>query len=348
MYGNDTYPASRRIYSRPYPCYFQHLYDKPIDKEMAEFREALHSIGEDLLGKPFHWSLDTDFSAVQWFSPPYWNEDKVTELRRARNKMKASLPLEAQIALDAIVGHIAQAKIMVPVPGKHNTVQRQTPYDVSLLAKNFKVLWQHDIMLDARLTYAEDMFFHSDTMMKDDFHHRTSANLAASLDWMAQPENAKRVALMFLYSRLAQHYGEVDPHSFAFAQKVAAELDGGGRAAVTGKLRSLPASYYAESFGAKQPLHRAFLEAASMRVAPLLTSLKETFVRGIGLDSADERDNNTGGLVNAAALAASAEAIVDDYLRLADGSWAKAQRELVLARAAQKAPVVPAPAPLAP
>lgn len=348
MYGNDTYPASRRIYSRPYPCYFQHLYDKPIDKEMAEFREALHSIGEDLLGKPFDWNLDVDFRASQWFSPPFWNENKVTELTSARNKMKASLPMEAQIALDAIIGHIAQAKVLEPVPGKHNSFQRQTPYDTALLAKNFKVLWQHDIMLDARLTQAEEMFFYSDRLANDDFHYRAPANLAASLDWVAQPENAKRVALMFLYSRLAQHYGEVDPRSFAFAQKVAAELDGGGRAAVIEKLRSLPASYYAETAGAKKPLHVSFFEAAYMRVAPFIAPLKNIFIRETGADYADGRDNNRGGLVNAAALAASAQTMADDYLRLADGSWAKAQRELVLANVVHKAPAVPVPAPLAP
>jgi hypothetical protein len=132
------------------------------------------------------------------------------------------------------------------------------------------------------------------------YHYdREPERLAATLAWMARPVNAHRVARGFLYSRLAQHFGETGPVGLDVARKVAVELDNGAGFSVIATLRDSPDDYV---FG---------VQVSSPGV------LGRVFGRGAAAQRHD--------ILNRESLAATAERIVDDYHRLKTGKWATMQ-----------------------
>jgi hypothetical protein len=83
MYGNDTYPDSRRIYSRPYACYFRYQKNGQASNNLSEFKESLHSLGERLIGGSFSTCCDMEKVQMQ-FLPGVFDKEKVVNLQQLR------------------------------------------------------------------------------------------------------------------------------------------------------------------------------------------------------------------------------------------------------------------------
>lgn len=317
IYGNVTYPDSRRMRSRPYGTYYSPYKDS--DVAMKTLRSTLHDVGEALIGKPFYVCCDIDKLQLRpaYFSTPFWNEERVIELG-SRKDLRQGMPPDVIQALDNIIVQCTRYRDKV---AREHTLT-SNPYDVPALIRDFKVLWQHDVMIDPRFTHAEELFFcqkedsisdhfdYSHYKEKDSFGREACGRLKATLQWMAQPDNAERLAVLFLYSRLSQHFGEQNDRSLLFARMVASDIDGLGGDAISERLRSVPEAYWRSSVGTTAVLDKK------------------------------------GGLAN------SAQAMTADYLRLRDGSWATAelekirQLEQVVKPVVEPAPVsVPAPTP---
>lgn len=306
MYGNDNYPHSRRIWSRPFSG-FHHRDDAP-DRAVMKLREALHEIGKELIGEPFHPCCDLGYEdprAPRWFSPSSWRERDVTQNADVARAYARTLPADAGPALLAVVDQIVRGEATEPVPGKSNHIRRVHPHDVPRLLVDIQNFWHGSLLDDARVTHAEELFFYTaDTAASSMYHYdREPQRLAATLAWMARPANADRVARGFLYSRLAQHFGETNGVGLTVAKKVSAELDNGGVYNVIATLRESPDDYV---FGAQD---------TSSGV------LGRLFARGAAAQRHD--------ILNRESLADTAERITDDYHRLKSGKWAARQLEML-------------------
>ena len=316
MYGNDNYPHSRRIWSRPFSG-FHHRDDAP-DRAVMTMREAVHEIGKELIGEPFHACADIHYEHPRWprsFSPTSWRERDLIDNCPAAQAYARTLPSDSGPSLLAVVDQVVRGATMEPVPGQHNTVRRVHPYDMPRLPIDIQNFWHGSLLDDARITHVEELFFYTgDTPASAMYHYdREPDRLAATLSWMARPVNGHRVACGFIYSRLAQHYGETGTIGHEVARKVVADLDNGDGYRVITTLRESPDDYV---FGAQSP-------------SP--TGLGRLFGRGA---SAQRHD-----ILNRESLADTAGRIVDDYHRLKTGKWAAMQLDRL------SAPKLPAAAP---
>lgn len=221
MYGNRTYPFSRRIYSRPHACYFSHLYKTQDEKDLNALKEILFDVGTSIVGAPFRYCCDLDYLPER--TPYYFSQhkQKLSDLTKsdAYKKYLNGLPIDAATAVETIAGHINQKSMI----------------DACKIKPDLLSLWESDIMIDPRLATAEDIFFHAGHDRPFYYNDRLSFSglidreaFEATLNWMAKPKNAERIALMFLYSRLAQHFGETNPSSFTFAKLVDERLRASG------------------------------------------------------------------------------------------------------------------------
>ncbi|MDE2029946.1 MAG: hypothetical protein KGI97_05200 [Alphaproteobacteria bacterium] len=309
-YGTKTYPQSRRMYSTPYPCYQQRLLPSEEAKSIAIFKDALAEIGENLIGAPFNYCFDMDKFLAPYFSPSMHNEDTVIAFSgtKAYQAYKSTLSPEGREALDFITTHIAahKASKTYGTPSQDNVIpiNHKHPYDTQKLAKAFKNLWKDDILLDPRLTQAEEFFFcapQSTDPAKDNrmLPYTDEDRYRASLEWMIAPKNAQQIALMFLYSRLAQHYGETDSRSLKIAKNVAALIENGKENDVIDTLMHSPRRYWLQAQAAGKGALHLFRLAFTILAAPKIR-------KPVG-------------------LALSAANMIKDYKRLRDGSWATNQ-----------------------
>lgn len=302
MYGNDNYPHSRRIWSRPFSVF--HNRDDAPDHAVMKLREALHEIGKALIGEPFHPCADLHYEHPRWprhLCPTRWHESDVTNNAAAAQAYARTLPSDAGPSLLAVVEQIVRGEAMEPVPGQYNTVRRVHPYDMPRLITDIQNFWHGSLLDDVRITHAEELFFYTgDTAASAMYHYdREPDRLAATLSWMANPVNGHRVACGFIYSRLAQHFGETGAIGHEVARKVVADLDEGNGYRVIATLRESPDDYV---FGAQ--------ETSS-------AGLGRLFGRGAAMQRHD--------ILNRESLAATAQRIVDDYYRLKTGQWATMQ-----------------------
>lgn len=221
IYGNRTYPFSNRIYSRPHACYFRHLYKTQDEKDLNALKEILFDVGTCIVGAPFRYCCDLDYLPER--TPHYFShhKQKLSDLTKsdAYKKYLNGLPSDAAATVETIAGHINQKSMI----------------DACKIKPDLLSLWESDIMIDPRLATAEDIFFHAGHDRPFYYSEHLSSSILtcresfeATLNWMAKPENAKRIALMFLYSRLAQHFGETNPSSLAFAKLVDERLRASG------------------------------------------------------------------------------------------------------------------------
>jgi hypothetical protein len=310
IYGSHTYPESRRTFSRPYAAYFRRLCFTENEKAVAAFREALHEIGKEFIGLPHDWRTDVDRHLPRHFMPVFWHEDTVASMVETPNyhAYRKTLSEEGRGALDTIVRAVKKNK----EDNKKRSDDQYIPYDVAGLTPVFKALWQADWLIDPRLTSMEELFFcvgdDSASLMekKSRYIPNDEGVFEASLEWAAMAENAKRIAHAFLYSRLAQHYGETDPDSLSVVQKVEALIDKGGEVNVIATLRNAPETYMKQS-------------VIEERREGFFTECWRVLCRKISPQQPQQKEML---LPRVLGLAESASAIVADYKRLRDGRWA--------------------------
>ena len=303
IYGNETYPTSRRIHSRPHDNWGGEPTGSEENDQLDKFKQALFELGDTLIGSPFEYCCDVDRFPTPSFLPTFWHEDAITAFQGTAGyiKYRQSLPAGSGQALDKIVTQVVDKRNSKERRGDYITFSR--PYGVPELQRAFKDLWQDDIFIDARLYHTEKLFFcAANDIHRMSFGYHETSRLEATLEWMAEPENARRLALMFLYSRLAQHYGERDPRSFMIATSVAGQIGAACEKNVIQTLSYHPLSYIAPASvvgQVREGIARLFPSASSRMLKPEVQ--------------------------NPAGLRQSASAMVADYKRLCDGSWAKQQ-----------------------
>lgn len=77
-------------------------------------------------------------------------------------------------------------------------------------------LWAQEPLLDARCAEAERLIYNRGPAKAEEYYSRNPAMAA----FMAVAENRRRVAEMFAFSHLAQHYNPALPHTMAIARRV--------------------------------------------------------------------------------------------------------------------------------
>jgi hypothetical protein len=335
-YVNEIYPASNRLYSRPYACYLRHLLETEKAKEQSMFCEALYNIGKELIGGPAEYCCDLDKFIPESIHPPFWHERTVIELEIGREEYKRTLSAKGQRAVDNIISQVKDCNDF-PRRGYASGLKRNNSYDVHALKQDFLTLWEEDIMMDARIAHAEELFAREADDATENIYYvmsnTGSTRLEATLDWMARPQNSENVALMFLYSRISQHFGEVNPGSFEFARRIARDIDSSKKKQVIDRLTYNPEGYYN---GENLSIKGAFRKA--------LHPVVHAFSQNSSLER-ECREENKSGLINAKDLADGARQIVNDYLSLRSGSWAETEKLVFLLKEMAKKSVSPSPAP---
>ncbi len=299
-YVNEVYPNARRMWSRPYSVY-HHINRSP----RFAFEDALFNMGKDLVGHPFQTSLDLEAYLPRWATTPHWNHDRIAAFSQTddyqvwlqdRSPQAASAANFITASLRDISSYYAA---------------RQNVY--AGLREPFLSFWQDEPMLDPRLALAEELFVSCKTdgslraLQFDD-----EERLATSLNWMARPENARRIGQMFLYSRLAQHFGETDPASFTFSNAVMHDIVAGSAAQLIRRLQQNPVGYFQEKTGGA-PTDTTDLSCVCRGMLSLRNAWQSAqFFVGI-----------SHGILNAGSLARTAGTIVSDFERLHSGMWAK-------------------------
>lgn len=292
------------MWSRSFSSYDRDAASDQDDPRLRALRNDLHRIGESFLGGPFHVCCDVNYKDERrgnYFSPPFWEERDICQSKAAVITVPWLADDAMAHAIRDIVGQIKQSSVFEDVPGQRNTIRRVVPYDMSRLTQSFLNLWDMDFMLDPRLTQAEEIFFCQKDDAVDGFRYDDEKpRLAATLAWMQQPANAQRLAFSFLYSRLAQHYGEYNPTSVTVTKNVVRAIDRGR--SVTSMLERDPFSL------------TMLQEQTEEETSPLAFMFKP---RAIPQDS----------IVAHKLLVESAPQMVTDYRRLCNGSWAREQME---------------------
>lgn len=297
VYINTTYPESRRVYSRPFQCFHHKISDRV---GLREFKEVLHDVGMDLIGKPFSYCADmqSDREQALCFFPPMWNINKMADFsntKEYRNWLN-TLPQEVRDSVQAIVKECVA-----------HSNSSSVPFDTKLLKRSFETLWAYDLLLDARLTYIEDLF----ATQNDTPYCRnmgiSSSLVTRSLEWAAKPQNAERIATMFLYSRIAQHFGEDTGQPLEFVMKFKHDLQLGRGQKAIDLFQENPGRYYMDMMNDAQTPQE-------------LSGLSKFFKKLAGSDNITSRSIDIKGVES---LRATIPTMMADYYRLATGEWAK-------------------------
>lgn len=306
MYINDTYPEARRIFSRPFAIY---LNRPPETQELSDFFNALYGVGESLIGDPFEICCDLDYANKKYahIPAPFWHEQTISQFSKTEKYTQyiETLPTEVQSALTTIVDQIKLSYESMNKAPNHKT------YDLGVLRKAFEKYWEHEILLDARLGHAEEMFAYAADKPEGRYHTYESFDvvdkerLTATLAWMEKPENAHRIAQTFLYSRIAQHLDETDPRSVKIAIRIMRAIDA-GEGSKAAMLELAPKQ--------KPELERREKGGLLQTVAKFLLKKKPVI----------EEQPETGLTIREPeAFARSIPHIIEDYKRLRDGVWAR-------------------------
>lgn len=302
-YGNRTYPGSRRIYSRPFAWSSSADLPEP-ERKIAELQKILHEIGELVIGRTYgDFCCDTDRYLPHAIGGTLVTSRYLAVENNAHTieEYGDRLTLAGRKALDTLLAEMRRAE------AKRSFIKPD------IVLGPMKTLWAEDPSIDPRLTCMETVFMSAadDIRLTNDmelFEHRHSdpQRFMATLEWAARPQNAKAIAGMFLYSRLAQHFGETNPGSLVFAKAVHDDLASGQGKMVLRRLTREPEAYYLDATGQDIPLMLAQRNVAARTVPFLFNGL----ARGPAIKNRD-------------ALIASIPAMVKDHGRLLDGSWAR-------------------------
>ena len=307
-YGNGTYPFSSRIISRPF--LFAQNGDSP-NPDRDIFLHSLLELGKSLIGDPFRGCCDIDRYPAASISIPYWYEDVIATFSQSSGYtiQKLISSETTQAAMDSIIEQVSNHRKYLA--NKQGLNPGRGGYDIPALVTAFKTLWRENMFLDARLELAEEIFFSAaDGVGRSRLYCLLDKERAqATLEWMARSNNARRVAFMFLYSRLAQHYGEWDEMTQSTVSRVIEDLTAGKRNEAIQTLAFDPERYIVPKPGMRRSENQPAREI-------------------------QER----------AGLADSAAVMVKDYERLRNGSWARAMmRELTPAPSSMPGAGAPRP-----
>lgn len=275
----------------------------------SDFLRGLHRLAEDVAHQLGLIGYRPSGTAL---SIPFCQEYLTKPSDTLRTRYAASLPEKIRAAFNTMIDTIDERK-------KRNLYT----YDAAGTEKikdALLMIWEHDIAMDPRIIRAEDLFFrtrNSDDFMDSaiqvgDLHHPD--RLLATLEWMAQPENADRVARMALYSRLVEDVPEEKGLTMVFAEFLHERLKAGKAEEVRRRLADDPNSYYREAVWSKQPLHYS-----------------QTVTRHVPLNNR-LRNQPPISQTAALALAEAVPGILADHARLLDGSWAREQAHVVRAQ----------------
>lgn len=301
-YFNETYPFARRLFSRPFS--YKVWVDEDISAlaQTMRLKNALFEMGKsfvDDFGAPV--LIDETLRRPGYYSPCFWHDRTVAEASQTSilTAYRETLSEAGQKGLDVLVADAMLADAAMKDP----STERQARNEAALLPA-FQALWQADPFLDPRLAIAEILFENMAREPERSYHfkdlHFEGDRLKASMEKLQEPRFAQLVAQMFVYSRLAQHLGEHNPRSFDAALKVAFAMNhGGGLHAIEQLVRAYDAPPVLQ--GAAQNVCTRLLSHFSSGPAPVR---QEPLKHGW-------------------ALLKSAPKIVEDYLRISDGSWAK-------------------------
>lgn len=302
-YGKRAYPASSRLYSRPYAWSSSADLPEP-ERKIAELQKILHGIGELVIGRTYDdFCCDTD---------RYLPDAVAGDLETARyladennaytiEKYADRLTNAGRRALDTLFAEMRRAEAS------------RSFIKLDIVLGSMKTLWAEDPSIDPRLTCMETVFMSAadDIRLTNDIErlehrHSDPHRFKATLEWAARPQNAAAIAGMFLYSRLAQHFGETNPGSLVFARTVHDDLANKRGKMARRRLTGEPEAYYLDATGQDVPLMLAQHNVAA-RTVPFLFN-------GLACGPA---------IKNRDALIASIPAMVKDHGRLLNGSWAR-------------------------
>lgn len=307
-YINEHYPKSNRTSSRPFYPYFNKLRSEGENVE-AERWHALFKLGHELIGGEESRCCDVYFSDTV-------NREEAFKKKQCILDNINSFGLHAFLAADAALKKISKT-----------LEQENDDIDIAVLKENMEILWDYRPMLDPRLVHAERIFANIAESSVDNLYsyregENPKARLAASLTWMADKDNAPKIARVFLYSRLAQHYGEVNEFVPVFTRQVQQDLIQEDELAspfpmydeytqirvfghpVANRLQDDPYGYYAE-------------------VLPQPIALVEKFNAAWKSINYNAEKAAQEHIANPDNLKATAERMVSDHYRLFTGKWAE-------------------------
>jgi len=283
-YLKKIYGAHAAV-SRPFFLNCRRELKTQTEQDVASFCEAFNDFGKVIIGGPFDYCLDTD--VVNSFGCWVHSSDEATILSfsetEAFQDVLKKMPEDIVVAFQSFLGIVKE---------KH--IGLSDKYDVPVVVSLLKKVWDYDDILDPRLEQAEVIFndFADNEKLVPQSIATHSPHICYSLNWMAREDNARRVADMFLYSRVAQRIGEANPLSVDVAQDIGKAFDDGcGPSRVKEIVMALPL----------------------FRLKP-----KERCYKAMGLEAKVPTHH-----LHLVSLIKQAEPLERDYLRLRDGSWAK-------------------------
>lgn len=230
-YGHDRYPASRYPFVRPFDASFDKFHPDNEGRSRAGLYRRAFRVGCKLAVQK---GLVRDGLMVEW---PSQGPGMVSVLQEALSSVAAAWrKTDASPVAEFL--HERQALFMTGEAIK-------TLPDEELYAIPHE-LWEAEPTLDPRIAEAERLYY-------DHGPHAPANAWEPMRAFMTEPKNVRRIAEMFVYSRIAPHFGKVKTGTVEIARRIVHEIaDGKGMEDV---LRFDP-----ESLCEKQAPHESYLE----------------------------------------------------------------------------------------
>lgn len=308
--GNDIYPTSSGFIARPAGFRFTSEKRNFSPPTQINANSVLLEIGQRFIGDPFKICADIDLAPIHDFFPLSFDEDNLLEL--ASHDQSAEYAKlytdEGKSALHTLISEIKRVRDskhdVAPPPESYGNARyvAYDDFDTDKLKAAFLTIWRDNPFVDPRIAYIEQKF-HCD--YDNVFGRRMSGcaeNMTASMAWAAQPDNAKAIARMFLYTRLTQHFKTEDTTGARvnrLANHVADCIDEGKEAEITAGFNSDPRLYFSQVVDG--PPQRLFGLFHKPRILPAMS------------------------LEQALGLQQTLPTMVGDYKDLRDATWAHRQ-----------------------
>lgn len=192
-YVARAYPETPFVYWRPYLPWALEETEPHGAVTENKFLDAFLSIGLALIGDPAKVCLDLTHHVEP--NPPlrFWHERAILGFVQSRLQHFSFFDVKMT---DVVRGFSSFTSAV------QRSAEKGEPYNSRQMVADLLPVWDSLSLYDPRLCVAERMFaLHADTATRDVLGR--TPYLRESLNWLAQPENGRRAAQMFVYSRVA-------------------------------------------------------------------------------------------------------------------------------------------------
>lgn len=300
----QTYPQSAHITSRPYLFLYDVTGDVHSDPVLS-LKYALLLVGKDFIGGNQYACANTSKEYLRH------HESHLADIKHFQNIGKIHNLINRPAIKDYLNELPNDLRQSIEFISKKSPAAPQSKDDLIKAMQHFENIWAYDMTLDPRIMLVEDYFLmRNHNPYQEGLHARNVDRpdlVTTTLEWASLQENSSKIATMFLYSRIAQHFGKTDPQSMKFTKKFIQELTlGHGEKAAEAFAKS-PDTYFIKLLNEdRAAIERNQQQSFLARIFSLCTSR----ARAINV-----KDRN--------ALVKSAPKMIEDFWTLNSGKWAK-------------------------